>query len=126
MFALAAIKGVGRRFSNILLKKAGIDLNKRAGEVTEEEIEKINDIFARPTEYDIPKWFLNRQNDPKEGTWSLLISNQVDTKLREDLEKLKKIKNHRGLRHYWGIKVRGQRTYSTGRCGRTLGVTKKK
>ena len=125
-FALRAIKGVGRRFANVLMKTAGIDLDKRSGQVTEQEIETLNDILARPTEHGIPKWFLNRQRDPKDGTNSQLISNQVDTKLREDIEKLKKIKNHRGLRHYWGLKVRGQRTFSTGRCGRTLGVTKKK
>ncbi|EEC00481.1 40S ribosomal protein S18, putative, partial [Ixodes scapularis] len=37
MFALTAIKGVGRRFSNMVCKKADVDLNKRAGELTEEE-----------------------------------------------------------------------------------------
>jgi small subunit ribosomal protein S18e len=50
----------------------------------------------------------------------------LDTKYREDLERLKKIKSHRGLRHYMGLKVKGQKTKSTGRTGRTLGVTKKK
>ena len=77
-------------------------------------------------DYNIPKWFLNRQRDIRDGTWSQLISNNLDTKLREDLERLKKIKAHRGLRHFWGLKVRGQKTKSTGRTGRTLGVTKKK
>ena len=126
MFALRAIKGVGRRMANIVLKTAGVDLEKRAGEVTEAEIETINDILSRPTEHGIPKWFLNRQHCPKEGTWTQLVSNNVDSKLREDLEKLKKIRNHRGLRHHWGHKVRGQHSKSTGRRGRTLGVTKKK
>ena len=126
MFALTAIKGIGRRFACIVLKSAGIDPNKRAGELSEENINQINDVLSRPTEHGIPKWFLNRVNDPREGTSTQLVSNGVDTKLREDLEKLKKIKNHRGLRHYWGLKVRGQRTFSTGRRGRTLGVTKKK
>lgn len=36
--AMTAIKGVGRRYSNIVLKKADIDLTKRAGECTEEEV----------------------------------------------------------------------------------------
>ena len=40
MFALTAIKGVGRRYSNIVLKKADIDLTKRAGELTEEEVSR--------------------------------------------------------------------------------------
>lgn len=38
MFAMTSIKGVGRRFANIVLKKADIDLDKRAGECTEEEV----------------------------------------------------------------------------------------
>ncbi len=126
MFALRAIKGIGRRFANLVLKIAQIDLNKRAGELKEENIEKINDILAKPLDYNIPKWFLNRQRDIREGNWAQLISNGVDTKLREDLERLKKIRAHRGLRHFWGLKVRGQKTKSTGRTGRTLGVARKK
>ena len=31
-----------------------------------------------------------------------VTSNQLENKLREDLERLKKIRAHRGLRHYWG------------------------
>ena len=49
MFALKAIKGIGRRFSNLVLKIAQIDLSKRAGELNESEIEKVNDILAKPT-----------------------------------------------------------------------------
>lgn len=36
--AMTAIKGVGRRYSSVVLKKADVDLNKRAGECTEEEV----------------------------------------------------------------------------------------
>lgn len=35
---MTAIKGVGRRYANIVLKKADIDLDKRAGECSEEEV----------------------------------------------------------------------------------------
>ncbi|KAE9618327.1 putative ribosomal protein S13 [Lupinus albus] len=34
--------------------------------------------------------------------------------------------NHRGLRHYWGLRVRGQHTKTTGRRGKTVGVSKKR
>merc|ERR1712169_97045 len=77
MYALTKIKGVGRRYSNLVCKKADVDLNKRAGELTSEELERIVTII---------------QN----------LANGVDSKLREDLERLKKIRAHRGLRHYWG------------------------
>jgi len=46
--------------------------------------------------------------------------------MREDLERMKKIRCHRGLRHFWGLKTRGQHTKSTGRGGVTLGVMRKK
>lgn len=54
------------------------------------------------------------------------MSANLDSKLREDLERMKKIRAHRGMRHYWGLRVRGQHTKTTGRRGRTVGVSKKK
>nr|AAX30684.2 SJCHGC06893 protein [Schistosoma japonicum] len=43
-----------------------------------------------------------------------------------DLERLKRMRSHRGIRHYWGLRVRGQHTKTTGRRGRTVGVSRKK
>lgn len=83
-------------------------------------------IIQNPLQYKIPLWFLNRQKDFRDGTYSQVLANNLDTKLREDLERLKKIRNHRGLRHYWGLRVRGQHTKTTGRRGKTVGVSKKK
>nr|CAB3254308.1 40S ribosomal protein S18 [Phallusia mammillata] len=126
MFAMTAIKGVGRRFSNLICKKADVDLSKRAGELTDDEIDRVVTIMQNPRQYKIPDWFLNRQKDARDGKFSQVLSNQLDNKLREDLERMKKIRAHRGLRHYWGLRVRGQHTKTTGRRGRTVGVSKKK
>ncbi|KAJ5477625.1 hypothetical protein N7530_003134, partial [Penicillium desertorum] len=126
MYALTQIKGVGRRYSNLVCKKADVDLTKRAGELTTEELERIVTILQTPTQYKIPSWFLNRQRDITDGKDTQVVSNGLDSKLREDLERLKKIRSHRGLRHYWGLRVRGQHTKTTGRRGRTVGVSKKK
>jgi len=126
MYAFTAIKGIGRRFSNICLKKAGVDFKKRAGELTKDEIEKIVTVFQNPAQYKIPTWFLNRQKDFKTGQHAQLLANQIPTFLRDDLQRLKKIRAHRGLRHYWNLRVRGQHTKTTGRSGRTVGVSKKK
>ena len=126
MFAMTSIKGCGRRFSNIVCKKADVDMSKRAGELSEEEVERIVTIMNNPRQYKIPDWFLNRQKDIKDGKFSQVLANGLDNKMREDLERLKKIRAHRGLRHYWGLRVRGQYTKTTGRRGRTVGVSKKK
>merc|ERR1739843_33800 len=126
MFAMTSIKGIGRRYANIVLKKADIPLTKRAGELTEDDTEKLITIMQNPRQYKIPNWFLNRQRDIKDGKTNQVMANILDNKLREDLERLKKIRAHRGLRHYWGLRVRGQHTKTTGHKGKTVGVSKKK
>lgn len=78
-------------------------------------------ILQNPAQFKIPSWFLNRQKDIVDGKSFQLLSNGVDSKLRDDLERLKKIRAHRGLRHFWGLRVRGQHTKTTGRRGKTVG-----
>lgn len=114
-YALTAVPGVGRRISNLILKKAGVDLKKRAGEMSAEEIEKVVSILQNPAQFKIPDWMVNRRKDKFDGKTSHLVSNQIAVKLRDDLEALKKVRAHRGLRHYWCLKVRGQHTGTTGR-----------
>jgi len=117
MYALCQIRGIGRRFANLIAKKAEIDLNKRAGELTEEEMETIKTIIANPLQFNIPQWFLNNQKDHKDGKYTQVVSNNLDTKLRDNLGRMKKVRLHRGLRHYWNLRVRGQHTKTTGRKG---------
>ena len=69
-FAITAIKDVGRRYAHVVLRKADIDLTKRAGELTEDEVERVITIMQNPRQYKIPDWFLNRQKDVKDGKYS--------------------------------------------------------
>merc|ERR1712189_160614 len=109
-YALTSIKGMGRRFTDLCLKKAEIDQSKRAGQINEEELQRIQDTMTSPKSFKIPTWSLNRQRDIKDGKDSQLTSNNLDNKLREDLDRMKKIRLHRGLRHNWGLRVKGQKT----------------
>ncbi|CAJ0626899.1 13730_t:CDS:2 [Entrophospora sp. SA101] len=86
MFALTAIKGVGRRYSNLVCKKADVDLNKRAGELSNEELERIVTIIQNPTQYKIPDWFLNRQKDIVDGKNSQLLANGLENSNQIDLD----------------------------------------
>uniref|UniRef100_A0A8C5JZ34 Small ribosomal subunit protein uS13 n=1 Tax=Jaculus jaculus TaxID=51337 RepID=A0A8C5JZ34_JACJA len=99
--------GVGRRSAHVVLRKADIDLTKRAGELTEDEVERVITIMQNPHQYKIPDWFLNRQKD---GKYSQVLANGLDNRLREDLERLKKIRH----------------TKAAGRRGRPVEVPKKK
>merc|ERR1712156_90705 len=93
--ALTSIRGMGRRFTDLVL--------------TEAEIEQIQTVMANPKNFKIPTWFLNRQRDWKDGKDGQMTSNNLDNKLREDIERMKKIRLHRGIRHWWGYPVKGQK-----------------
>lgn len=111
--------------SPVILSLHACFIKHRAGELNSDELERIVTILQNPAQFKIPTWFLNRQKDIIDGKNSQILSNQLDSKLREDLERLKRIRNHRGIRHYWGVKVRGQHTCTTGRRGRVMAGKKK-
>lgn len=67
----------------------------RAGELNSDELERIVTIMQNPAQFKIPTWFLNRRKDITEGKNLHVVSNQVDSKLRDDIERLKKIRSHR-------------------------------
>ena len=47
-YALRKIRGIGRRIGGVVINKAGLDPNRRAGELSETEIEKIIDVVTNP------------------------------------------------------------------------------
>ena len=125
-FAMTSVAGIGRRFAILACKKAEVVMKKRAGELSAAELEQLMVIVSNPRTFKVPDWFLNRQRDPKDGTTTQLTSSALSSKMRDDFERLKKIRNHRGLRHYWGLRVKGQHTKTTGRRGRVATTGKKK
>ena len=49
-----------------------------------------------------------QKKDPKDDSYTQQVPNWWDTKNREDLEKMKKIKLHKDLRHCFGLEVKSQ------------------
>ena len=124
--ALTQIRGIGRRFAQAVVMVAGIDRNMRIGALPEKDLNKIEEIILNPVKSGIPSWMVNRKNDPREGTDDHLIGNKLFGTVRNDVQKMKKIKSYKGVRHHFRLKVRGQRTKSTGRHGLVVGVVRKK
>jgi len=125
LYSLTGIKGVGRRFGDAVIKRAGVDGTKRMGELSAEEVEKLVQVIERPLDFDIPAWMLNRRKDYTTGKDLHNNTNKWDFQVRTDIERLIKMRAHRGLRHAWGYKVRGQHTKTTGRgIGKILAATK--
>ncbi len=125
-YALAQVKGVGYRLSSQICEKADLDPEMRCGFLTDEEIQLIEDILTNCSAFGIPNWMLNRQKDLVSGEDMHIISNDLIDTLRIDIEREKKTRSYRGIRHYLGLPVRGQRTKTSGRGGAIIGVSKKK
>jgi len=125
-YALTKIKGVSISLANAILKKAEVNPEIRLGLLSEEQVRKIEDILENPTKYGIPNWLLNRRKDLETGKDLHLLSSDLVLRTKMDIDLMKKIKSWRGYRHAHGLKVRGQRTRTTGRTGKTVGVKKKR
>jgi len=124
-YALTEIKGIGLNLSNIILKKASVNPDARVGLVTEAEIGRIEEVIKDPAKFGLPIWLMNRRKDTETGKDGHLITAELVLRTKMDIDQAKEIRSWRGYRHAYGLKVRGQRTKTTGRAGKALGVKKK-
>ncbi len=92
--SLTYLYGVGRTNARQILKEAGIDGQKRAKELTEEEIAKIISILD------------------KSGT---LVEGALRRSVQQNVNRLREINSYRGIRHRRSLPTRGQRTRSNAR-----------
>ncbi len=107
--ALTYIYGIGRVLSGKILKNADIDFNKRASDLTNEEVNKLRTEIEK--------------------------SYKVEGELRRifvfNIKRLKEINCYRGTRHIKGLPARGQRTKTNtrtvrGNVRRTMGSGRRK
>ncbi len=128
MYALNNVKGVGIIFSNAVLSVTNIDKAKRAGNLTDQELAKIEEAIKNPSKFNIPSWMFNRKRDPETSENKHLILADLDFTTSNDIKMMKKIKTYKGVRHIMGLPVRGQKTRSNFRKnkGHALGVKKPK
>ena len=128
LYALRGIKGVNVMYANMALSMAGVDKSKKAGDLSEAEVTKIDDAIRNPLKHKAPIWMLNRRKDVETGEDKHLLSADLNYEVDNDIKKMKRLKLYKGFRHAWGQPVRGQRTKSNFRRnkGKGLGVIKKK
>ena len=93
VISLTYLYGVGEQTARDLCHKAGVDQNKRARDLTDEEVSRITAILERDYTVEGP---LRRQ-------------------VQQNIGRLRDIKCYRGIRHRVGLPVRGQRTKTNAR-----------
>ncbi|MEM2739395.1 MAG: 30S ribosomal protein S13 [Candidatus Bathyarchaeia archaeon] len=125
-YGLASIKGIGVRLGYVIAHVAGVNPDRRIGFLTDDEVKRVEDVFRRPWDYGIRGFLLNRQRSPETGRGELFIGGEWELRGRMDIDFMKEIRCWRGIRHSLGLKVRGQKTRTTGRKGRAVGVVRRK
>jgi small subunit ribosomal protein S13 len=90
---LTYIYGIGRSSARTILSKAGIDVNKRVSEFSDEEVAKIRSIL----------------------TSEFKVEGALRAETQMNIKRLMDINCYRGLRHRKGLPVRGQRTRTNSR-----------
>jgi small subunit ribosomal protein S13 len=90
---LTYIYGIGRTRSLSLLHRAGIDPEKKIGDLTEEEVNHVRNILE------------------EEGAVEGDLRKEVSLNIRRHIE----MGSYRGLRHRRGLPTRGQRTHTNAR-----------
>ncbi len=104
--ALTYIYGLGKSSAIKILKEAGISVNKKVSEWTEEESNKIRNIISS----------------------EFKIEGDLKSEVRLNIKRLLDIGCYRGLRHRKGLPVRGQKTKNNSRTrkGKRKTVANKK
>ena len=104
---LTYIYGIGRSRANKILGDAGVSVDKRIRELSEEEVNRIRTVI-----------------DQQGG-----VEGDLRKQIQMDIKRMMDIGCYRGLRHRRGLPVRGQRTHTNARTRkgpRRMTVAKKK
>jgi small subunit ribosomal protein S13 len=91
--SLTYLYGIGRTNSRVILKELGIDGQRRAKDLTEEELAKIIGIIDR----------------------DYAVEGALRRAIQQNIGRLREIGSYRGNRHRRSLPVRGQRTRSNAR-----------
>jgi small subunit ribosomal protein S13 len=124
--ALTKIKGISIMFANAVCKKAGVPVDAKTGYLNQDQVQNLELAISDPLGKEIPAWILNRRRDYETGMDKHLISGDLTLTKEMDIKNLKKTKSYRGLRHQWGLPLRGQRTKSNFRRNKRKGAVASK
>ncbi len=106
LYSLQYIHGIGPKFASDICEQAGIDPDRKASDLNDEELSSINALLDS----------------------SFVVEGALRRQVTQDIQRLKDIRAYRGDRHRRGLPVRGQRTRCNARTrkGRRKTVAGKK
>ena len=123
---LLKIKGINKRLADAIAKVAGFDIEMYVGNLTDADVKKLEAVIKEPLKFGVPVWFLNRRKDLETGKDIHFTGPDLTLNTRTGIKLMVESRSWKGVRHSLGLKVRGQRTRTTGRKGRVVGVRRKR
>jgi small subunit ribosomal protein S13 len=125
LYGLTRIRGVGPSFATAIVRACELRPELRMGDLTEADVQKLEDAMRDPAKYGLPPRLYDRRKSLEDGRDMHFIGADLALSQKNDIDFMKDIRTWKGIRHSLGLKVRGQRTRTTGRKGRAVGVAKK-
>lgn len=123
MHGLRKIHGISFSMAHALCQLANMAPSTKVGSLTDAEVKKLEEIAKNTKSF--PIWMLNRRQDPETGVTEHLTGTDLKLRREFDIKLMRKIKSYKGIRHSFGLPVRGQSTKAHFRHGKTIGVAKK-
>jgi|SRR3989344_2588608 len=123
--ALTGIKGISYAMSKAICGIANFDPSTKLNTLSEKDRENLENIIYDPVKFGLPAWFLNRRTAFDTGETSHPIGNDLIVVKKFDIQRMVDLKIWKGVRHMYGMPVRGQRTRSSFKKGKTVGVVRK-
>ena len=93
LFSLCYVHGIGKHLARRICEIVDIDPEKKASELTDEEVSHINSVVEK----------------------NFVVEGQLRRQVRENVDRLKNIGCYRGIRHRRNLPCRGQRTRTNAR-----------
>lgn len=103
--ALTAIFGIGRSLANRILEIVGVSAHTKAGELSEEDVEKIRVEISKD---------------------AYTVEGDLRREIATNIKRLGDINCYRGIRHRRGLPVNGQRTKTNARTRKGKNRSKNK
>ncbi len=125
VYGLLKIRGIGASYAIAVVRASELRPEMRMGDLSEADVQKLEDVMRDPAKYGLPPRLFNRRKGFETGRDSHLIGADLALSVKNDVDFMTDIRTWKGVRHSLGLKVRGQRTRTTGRKGRAVGVAKK-
>ncbi len=127
--SLRRVKGIGHALSSALIiaiqRELSISPKTLVGDLTEAQLDAVEEVIKSPGSHGVPSFMLNRQKDFETGENKHLLGTDLIFQQKQDIQREKDTRSWVGWRHSLGQKVRGQHTRTTGRTGMTMGVMRK-